>query len=69
VWTQTVRNRIHQKTGEIQSYLAYEKGTEKWRKEHILRNGQGGISEEGQEILLEDRDIWTNETTLHGVIH
>jgi hypothetical protein len=29
---------------------------------------KGGISEEGQEIL-EDRDIWTNETTLRGVIH
>ncbi len=32
---------------------------EKWRKENMPRKGQGGISEEGQE-LLEDRDIWTN---------
>ena len=32
------------------------------------RKEKGGISEEGQEIL-EDRDIWTNKTTLLGVIH
>jgi hypothetical protein len=57
-----------QKAGVIQSYRTYEKGEEKWLKEHIPRKGQGGISEEGQEIL-EDGDIWTNETTLHGVIH
>ncbi len=67
-WTQTVRNRMRQKAGEIQTYHSYEKGTEKWRKEYMPRKGQGGISEEGQEIL-EDRDIWTNKTTLHRVIH
>ena len=67
-WTQTVRNRMRQKAGEIQVYLSYEKDTEKWRKAHLPRKGQGGISEEGQEIL-EDRDIWTNETTLRGVIY
>jgi hypothetical protein len=38
------------------------------RKEYIPRKGKGGISEEGQEIL-EERDNWTNETTLRGVIH
>ena len=54
---------MRQKAGEIQAYRAYEKGAEKWRKEHMPRKGKGGISEEGQEIL-EDRDIWTNETTL-----
>jgi hypothetical protein len=67
-WTQVVRNRMRQKTGEIQTYRSYEKGVEKWRKEHMSRKGQGGISEEGQEIL-EDRDIWTHETTLHGVMY
>jgi hypothetical protein len=67
-WTQVVHNRICHKEREIQVYRAYEKGTEKWHKEHIPRKGQGGISEEGQEIL-EDRDIWTNETTLLGGIH
>jgi hypothetical protein len=34
----------------------------------MSRKGKGNISEEGQEIL-EDRDIWGNETTLHGTIH
>jgi hypothetical protein len=67
VWTQVVHNRIRQKTGEIQTYRAYEKGEEKWLKECMSRKGKGGISEEGQEIM-EDRDIWTNETTLRGVI-
>ena len=32
------------------------------------RKGKGDISEEVQEIL-EDRDIWENETTPRGVIH
>ena len=67
-WTQAVRNRMRQKAGEIQAYRAYEKGAEKWCKEHMPRKGKGDISEEGQEIL-EDRDIWENETTLRGVIH
>jgi hypothetical protein len=30
VWTQTVRNRMRQKAGEIQAYRDYEKGAEKW---------------------------------------
>ncbi len=59
---------MRQKAGEIQVYRAYEKGVEKWRKEHIPRKGKGNISAEGQE-LLEDKDIWGNETTLHGVIY
>jgi ribonuclease HI len=29
-WTLEVRNRMRQKTGEIQAYRAYEKGAEKW---------------------------------------
>ena len=37
-------------------------------KENMPRKGKGDISEGGQEIL-EDRDIWTKETTLRGVIH
>jgi hypothetical protein len=60
-----------QKAGEIQVYRVYEKGAEKWRKEHMPRKGQGGISEEGQEILEDsyyNSDIWTNETTLRGSI-
>ena len=59
---------MRQKAGEIQAYRSYEKGTEKWSKDHIPRRGKGDISEEGQD-LLEDKDIWGNKTTLIGVIH
>ena len=59
---------MRQKAGEIQTYQAYEKGAEKWRKEHIPRKGRGDISEEGQEIP-EDKDIWGNRTALLGVTH
>ncbi len=67
-WTQTVRNRIRQKAGEDQAYRAYEKGVEKWRKDHIPRKGKRNISGEGQE-LLEDKEIWRNETALHGAVY
>jgi hypothetical protein len=67
-WTQTVRNRMRQKAGEIQAHRAYEKGAEKWRKEHMTRKGKGNISAEGQE-LLKDKEIWGNETTLRGSIY
>ncbi len=66
-WTQAVRNRMRQK-GEIQAYRAYEKGEEKWRKEHMPRKGKGNISAEGQE-LLEDKAIWGHETALRGTIY
>jgi ribonuclease HI len=64
-WTQTVRNRMQQKTGEIQAHRAYENGAEKWRKEHMPKKGKRNISAEGQE-LLEDKEIWGNETALRG---
>jgi hypothetical protein len=57
-----------QKAGEIQAYRAYEKGVEKWWKEHIPRKGKGNISTEGQE-LLEDKEIWGTETVLHGAVY
>ena len=50
-WTQAVRNRMRQKAGEMQAYRAYEKGTEKWRKEQMPRKDKGNISAEGQELL------------------
>jgi hypothetical protein len=67
-WTQAVRHRMRQKAGEIQGHRAYEKGQEKWRKEHMPRTGKENISTEGQE-LLEDKEIWGNETALRGTIH
>jgi hypothetical protein len=59
---------MRQKAGEIQAHRAYEKGTEKWRKEHMPKTWKGNISAEGQEFL-EDKEIWGNETALRGVIH
>ncbi len=61
-------NRMRQKSGEIQAYRAYEKGAEKWRKDHIPRKDKENISAEGQE-LLEDKEIWGNETALHGSVY
>ena len=59
---------MRQKAGEIQAYRAYEKGAEKWRKEHMPRKGKGNISAEGQELPV-DKDIWGNETALQGAIY
>ena len=39
VWTNTVRNYIRQKAGEIGAYKALEIGELKWCREHIPRNG------------------------------
>ncbi len=67
-WTQAVRNRMTQKAGEMQVYRAYEKGDEKWRTEHMPRIGKGNISAEEQGFL-EDKEIWGNETALHGTVY
>ena len=40
VYTDTVRNRMRQKAGEIQAFRTFERGTEKWWREHIQRHGQ-----------------------------
>jgi hypothetical protein len=61
------QQNVTEKAGEIQAYRVYETGSEKWRKEQMLRKGKGNISAEGQE-LLEDKEIWGNETDLHGVV-
>ena len=54
-WTQTVRNRMRQKAGEIQASKALERGEEKWRREHTQRKESDPISEEGRN-LLDDTD-------------
>ena len=51
----SVRNGMRQKAGEIQEFRAFERGVEKWCREHIQRHETGPISEEGQN-LLEDTD-------------
>ncbi len=59
---------MRQKAVEIQVYRTYEKGPEKWSKEHIPRKGKGDISEEGQE-LLEDQDKMGDKTSILKVGH
>ncbi len=65
-WTNTVRNRFRQKTGEIEVFRALEIGTVKWCKEHIPHKGndlnditEGGIS------LLDDMELcWEKQDLL-----
>ena len=64
VWTQTVRNRIRQKTGEIQASEVLERGVEKWRREHTQRKETDPISEEGWNLLDWDTDRWQDQTSL-----
>ena len=59
-WTQAVRNRMRQKAGEIQAFRAFDRGEEKWRREHTQRNETDPTSEEGRN-LLEDTDRWCDQ--------
>jgi hypothetical protein len=67
VWTNTVRNYIRKKTGEIEAYKTLEIGSLKWCKEHIPRNGND-LTEEGQ-ILLEDPELWMDRLTFSWECH
>ncbi len=67
VWTNTVRNYIRQKAGEIEAYKTLEIGALKWCKEHIPRNGND-LTEEGQ-ILLEDPELWLDRLTFSWECH
>ena len=67
VWTNTVRNYIRQKAGEIEAYKALEIGAHKWCKEHIPRNGND-LTEEGQ-ILLEYPELWMDRSTFSWECH
>ena len=67
VWTDTVRNYIRQKAGEIAAFKALEVGALKWCKEHIPRDGNDW-SEEGQ-ILLEDPELWLDRPTFFWGCH
>ena len=51
------------KTGEIQASRDFERGEEKWCKEHIQRKETDPISEEGQN-LLEDTDRCRDQASL-----
>ena len=62
-WTQAVRNRMRQKAGEIQAFRAFDRGEEKWRREHTQRNETDPTSEEGRN-LLEDTERWCDQASL-----
>ena len=61
VWTDTVRNYIRQKAGEIEAFKALEVGALKWCKEHGPRDGNDW-TEEGQ-MLLDDPELWLDHLT------
>ena len=67
VWSNTVRNYIRQKAGEIEAYKTLAIGAQKWCKEHIPRNGHD-LTEEGQ-ILLEDPELWMDHSTFLWEYH
>ena len=67
VWTNTVRNCIRQKAGEIDAFKALEVGALKWCKEHIPRDGND-LTEEGQ-ILLVDQELWLEHLTFLWECH
>jgi hypothetical protein len=54
---------MRQQAGEIQAFRAFERGAEKWCKEHIQRKVSDPISEEGRN-LLEDTDRWCDQASL-----
>ncbi len=58
---------IRQKSGEIETYKAFEIGGLKWCKEHIPRDGND-LTEEGH-ILLEDPELWMDRVTFSWECH
>jgi hypothetical protein len=67
VWTDTVRNYIRQKAGEIEAFKALEVGALKWCKEHVPRDGNDW-TEEGQ-MLLDDPELWLDRLTFSWECH
>jgi hypothetical protein len=65
-WTNTVRNRFHQNTGEIETFRALEIGTTKWCKEHIPHKGNdlNDITEEGISLLDDTELCWEKQDLL-----
>ena len=54
---------MRQKAGKIQAFKSFERGVEKWCKEHIQRKESDPTSEEGRN-LLEDTDRWSDQVSL-----
>ena len=57
-----VRNRFHQKAGEIEAFRALEIGAAKWCKEHIPRKGND-LTDEWL-LLLDDIELWWEKQNL-----
>jgi ribonuclease HI len=55
--TNTVRNRFHQKAGEIEAFRALEIGAAKWCQEHVPR--QGNVLTDWGISLLDDMVPWS----------
>ena len=62
-----VRNRFHQKAGEIEAFRALEIGAAKWCKEHIPRKGND-LTDEGL-LLLDDIELWWEKQNLLWACH
>jgi hypothetical protein len=67
-WTNTVRNRFRQKTGEIEEFRTLEIGVTKWCKEHIPheQNDLNDLTDEGLSQLddMEPRMWWEKQNLL-----
>ena len=68
VWTNTVRNSLRQKAGEIEAFHALEIGATKWCKEHIPRKGSIPATEGGQ-TLLRQPQMWRDRHTHQRKCH
>jgi hypothetical protein len=70
-WTNTVRNRFRQKTGEIEEFRVLEIGAIKWCKEHIPHeeNNLNDLTDEGLSQLddMEPRMWWEKQKSFMGV--
>jgi hypothetical protein len=67
VWTDTVRNYIRQKSGEIEDFKTLEVGALKCCKEQVPRDGNDW-TEEGQ-ILFDDPELWLGRQTFSWECH
>ena len=67
VWTDTVRNYIRQKAGEIEAFKTLEVGALKWCKDHIPRDGHDWTKE--GHMLLDDPELWLDRQTFLWECH
>jgi hypothetical protein len=66
-WTNMVRNRFRQKSGEIEAIRALDIGAAKWCTEQIPRNGND-LTVEGLS-QLDDMELWSEKQNLLWACH